>query len=144
VQLSSQCKPKFSGILHQVAGRTLLLLQGPCCVLSSHPPATQRHIQDDVHLQSLTRQPQIPPTLASLAYTLWGVIAILIHNLLSWRSWLSHCATNRTVAGLITVGVTWIFHLHKLCVRTVALGLTQPLTEMSTRNISLRVKAAGG
>ena len=27
--------------------------------------------------------------------------------------------------------------------RTVTLGLTQPLTEMSTRNISWRVKAAG-
>ena len=34
------------------------------------------------------------------------------------------------------------FHLHNPSGRTMALGLTQPLTEMSTRNISWRVKAA--
>ena len=33
---------------------------------------------------------------------------------------------------------------HNPSGRTVALGLTQPLTEMSTRNISWGVKAAGG
>jgi hypothetical protein len=36
-----------------------------------------------------------------------------------------------------------IFHWHNLSGRTVALGSTQPLTEMSTRNISWGVKAAG-
>ena len=36
-----------------------------------------------------------------------------------------------------------IFHWHKPSGHTMALGLTQPLTEMSTRNISWRVKAAG-
>jgi len=40
-------------------------------------------------------------------------------------------------------GVTGIFHSHNPSGRTMALGSTQPLTEMSTRNISLRVKAAG-
>jgi len=31
----------------------------------------------------------------------------------------------------------WIFHLHKILpIRTMALGSTQPLTEMSTKNIS--------
>ena len=40
-------------------------------------------------------------------------------------------------------GVTGIFHLHNPSGHTIALGLTQPLTEMSTRNISLGVKAAG-
>jgi len=33
-------------------------------------------------------------------------------------------------------GVTGIFHLHNPSGRTMALELTQPLTEMSTRNIS--------
>jgi hypothetical protein len=47
------------------------------------------------------------------------------------RSWLRHCATNRNVAGSIPDGVT------------MALGSTQPLTEMSTRNLSWGVKAAG-
>ena len=41
-----------------------------------------------------------------------------------------------TVAGSIPDGVIGIFHLHKPSGRTMALGLIQPLTEMSTRNIS--------
>jgi hypothetical protein len=40
------------------------------------------------------------------------------------------------VAGLIPGSVIGIFYLHNLSGRTMALGLTQPLTEMSTRNIS--------
>jgi len=59
-----------------------------------------------------------------------------------WRSWLRHCATSRKVAGSIPGGVTGIFHRHNLSGRTVGLGLTQPLTEMSTRNISWRGKGA--
>jgi len=39
-------------------------------------------------------------------------------------------------------GVIGIFHWHNPSGRTMALGLAQPLTEMSTRNISW-VKAAG-
>ena len=53
-----------------------------------------------------------------------------------WRSWLRHCATSRKVAGSISDGVTGIFYRHNPSGRTMALGLTQPLTEMSTRNIS--------
>ena len=60
-----------------------------------------------------------------------------------WRSWLRHCATNRKVASSIPVGVNGIFHWHNPSGHTMALGLTQPLTEMSTRNISWGVKAAG-
>ena len=37
----------------------------------------------------------------------------------------------------------WNFSLTQSSGRNMALGLTQPLTEMSTRNISWRVKAAG-
>jgi hypothetical protein len=40
-------------------------------------------------------------------------------------------------------GVTEIFHSNNPSGRTMFLGLTQPLTEMSTRNISWGVKAAG-
>jgi hypothetical protein len=50
--------------------------------------------------------------------------------------WLRHWATNRKVAGSIPDGVIRIFHLHNPFSRTMALGSTQPLTEMSTRNIS--------
>jgi hypothetical protein len=59
-----------------------------------------------------------------------------------WRSWLRHCATSRKIAGSIPYGVG-IFHWHNPSGRTLALGLTQPLNEMSTRNISWEVKAAG-
>ena len=60
-----------------------------------------------------------------------------------WCSLLRHCATSRKVAGSIPDSVTGIFHCQNPSGRTMALGLTQPLTEMSTRNISSGVKAAG-
>jgi hypothetical protein len=50
-----------------------------------------------------------------------------------WRNWLRHCATSRKVAGSIPDGVIGIFHWHKPSCHTMALGLTQPLTEMSKR-----------
>jgi hypothetical protein len=46
-----------------------------------------------------------------------------------WRSSLRHCATSRKVAGSIPNGVILPSG------RTMALGSTQSLTEMSTRNI---------
>jgi hypothetical protein len=52
------------------------------------------------------------------------------------RSWLRHCATSRKVAGSIPDGVIGFFHWPNPSGHTVALGLTQPLTEMSTRDIS--------
>ena len=60
-----------------------------------------------------------------------------------WRSRLRHSATSWKVAGSIPDGVIGIFHWHNPSDRTMALGSTQPLTEMSTRNISWGVKAAG-
>jgi hypothetical protein len=48
-----------------------------------------------------------------------------------------HYATNLKVAGSIPDGVTGIFHWHNPSYRTVALRSTWPLTEMSTRDISL-------
>jgi hypothetical protein len=59
----------------------------------------------------------------------WGYIV---------AQWLRHCATNQKVAGLIPDGVTGSFHWHNPFGRTMALGSTQPLTEMSARNISWR------
>jgi hypothetical protein len=70
---------------------------------------------------------------------LWRTIR---HGGTQWCSWLRHCATSRKVMGSIPDGVTGIFHLHPSgC--TIALGLTQPQTEMSTRNNSWGLKAAG-
>ena len=49
---------------------------------------------------------------------------------------LVHCATIRTVAGSIPGCVMVIFHWHNPYGRTMVLGSTQPVTEMSTRCIS--------
>jgi hypothetical protein len=51
--------------------------------------------------------------------------------------WLRYSATNRKVAGSIPDGVIGIFHWHNPSDRTMALGSTQHLTEMSIRCISL-------
>jgi hypothetical protein len=50
--------------------------------------------------------------------------------------WLGRCATNRKVASSIPDGVIGICYCHNLSGLTVALGSTQPLIEMSARNIS--------
>jgi hypothetical protein len=44
--------------------------------------------------------------------------------------WLRYCATNRMVAGSFPDGVNGILNLHNPSDRTMALGSTQPLTEM--------------
>jgi hypothetical protein len=60
-----------------------------------------------------------------------------------WRSSLRHCATSRKVAGSIPDGIIGVFYWQNPSGRITALGLTDPLTEMSTRHISCGVKAAG-
>jgi hypothetical protein len=50
--------------------------------------------------------------------------------------WLRYCATNQKVAGSIPDGVMEFFIGINPSDRTKALGSTQPLTEMSTGNIS--------
>jgi hypothetical protein len=49
--------------------------------------------------------------------------------------WLRRCASSRTVTGSIPGGVTGFFSDISPSNRTLALGLTQPLVKMSTRNI---------
>ena len=60
-----------------------------------------------------------------------------------WRIWLRHCATSRKVDGSIPDDVNVNFHRHNPSGRTATLRSTKPLTEMSTRSISWRVKVAG-
>jgi hypothetical protein len=50
--------------------------------------------------------------------------------------WLRYCATNQKVAGSILVGVMEFFIDINPSDCTMALGSTQPLTEMSNRCIS--------
>ena len=47
--------------------------------------------------------------------------------------WLRYCATNRNDAGSIPDGVIGIFHWHNPPDRTMVLGSTQPLTELSKK-----------
>jgi hypothetical protein len=49
--------------------------------------------------------------------------------------WLRRCATGRMVPGSIPGGVTGSFSDMSPSDRSVALGSTQPLLKMSTRNI---------
>jgi hypothetical protein len=60
-----------------------------------------------------------------------------------WRSWLSHCASSRRLAGSILNGVIGIYHWHNLSDHTLVLQSTQTPREMSTKSISWGVKAAG-
>ena len=52
---------------------------------------------------------------------------------------LRHCATSRKVAG----SIPWCYHCNSFHWHNFSLGSTQPITKMSTRNISWGVKAAG-
>ena len=50
--------------------------------------------------------------------------------------WLRCCTTNRKVTGSIPAGVTGFFIVINPSDRTMTLGSTQPLTEISTGSIS--------
>ena len=52
------------------------------------------------------------------------------------RGLLRNCATSLQIAGSIPGGIIWILQWLNPSDRTMALGSTQPLTEMSTRFIS--------
>jgi hypothetical protein len=70
-------------------------------------------------------------------------IRATIYQNARWRSWLRHCATNREVAVSIPDGVIGNFHWQNPVGRTMALWSPQALADMSTRNISWGVNAAG-
>jgi hypothetical protein len=57
-------------------------------------------------------------------------------NFTQWHcSWLRYYATNRKVANSFPDNVIAFFNSPNPSSRTMALGPTQPLTEMSTRNL---------
>jgi len=51
------------------------------------------------------------------------------------RSWFRYCAKSRKVAGSTPGGVIGVFQKHNPSGSTMVQVSTQPLTEMSTRNI---------
>ena len=59
-------------------------------------------------------------------------------------SCLRHCATSRKVAGSIPDGVDGIFHCYNPPGHIVALGLGQPLTEMSENHKAVPVQPWSG
>ena len=65
-------------------------------------------------------------------------VSICVYMLLgaAVAQWLRCCATNRKVTGSIPDGVNEFFIDINTSDRTMALGSTHPLTEMSTRSIS--------
>ena len=64
------------------------------------------------------------------------------HGVTRWCSYWDTALKSRKVAGSIPDGGPGIFHWHNPSGRTMVLGLTRPLIEMSTGNISWGVKAA--
>jgi hypothetical protein len=50
-------------------------------------------------------------------------------------AWLRHYVTSQKVAGLIPIEVIGFFSLPTTSILTYGPGSTQPLTEMSTRNL---------
>ena len=75
--------------------------------------------------------------------TVWEPVKLRVIWKLDAVAQLVEALRYKPVAGSIPDGVIAIFLWHNPSGRTIALGLTQPLTEMSTRNISCGVKAAG-
>ena len=87
---------------------------------------------------------RISDTLPELHENKWKIPTIYT-GVWRWQEtavaqWLRCCATNRKVAGSIPDGDIGIFHWYFPSDRTMALGSTQPLTEMSTRSVSWGVK----
>jgi hypothetical protein len=66
----------------------------------------------------------------------WRYCSLHRYRHQQWRSWLRHRSTSRKVAGSIPDGVIGIFYLHNPSGRTMALGSTQPITVISTRDVS--------
>jgi hypothetical protein len=95
-----------------------------------HSPPTSTEIKQDWRYSST-------PSHASRADTdtlLLTYRSVLIRYAVA--QWLRYCATNGKVAVSIPVGVIGIFYWYNPSDRTMALGWTQLLTEMSTRSIS--------
>jgi hypothetical protein len=71
----------------------------------------------------------------------WKHIPLWILRDRQWHSWLRNCTTSQKVTDLFPSGVFGIFHWHNTSGCPMALGSTEPLTEISTRKIFWRVKA---
>jgi hypothetical protein len=82
----------------------------------------------------------LPYSTGKCCHLLWffGLFGFQFNINFTWDT-----PTSWKVAGSIPDDVIEVFHWHKYSGPTMALGLTEPLTKMSTRNTSWGVKAAG-
>jgi hypothetical protein len=85
-----------------------------------------------VWVQMQFQQLELPP-MSLLRHVTWT--SSLVRSIHAVALWLRYCATNRKVASSIPDGVIGTFHWHNPSDRTMVLGSTQPLTEMSTRSL---------
>ena len=123
-------------VIHNRIFHTIRLLALPCAFTSVR--LHQGHSLRKILLKLLLANCAVCVCL--YIYIIYLYIYIWVRR---WRSWLRNCATSRKVAVSIPDGVIGIFHWLNPSGRIMALGSTQPLTEMSTRNISWGCKAVG-
>jgi hypothetical protein len=72
-----------------------------------------------------------------------SLLLFFFRNNESSLCWLRHYATSRKAAGSIPNDVIEFFNLPNPSSRTVVLGSTQPLIEISTRNLPGGYRAGG-
>ena len=85
--------------------------------------------------ENATTLPGIQPQ--TLPYHIISNSLSVLITLLQWCNTLRQCATIQQIAGSIPDGVTKIFHWLNPSCRTIPLGSTMPLPEMSTRGLFL-------
>jgi len=85
----------------------------------------------------------LKPRIKEITPDIFTLFSPLFLGVTQWRSWLRPGTKSRKVAGLISAGVIEISPWINSSGHTMALGSTQPLTEMSTRFNSWRVESAG-
>jgi hypothetical protein len=93
---------------------------------------TTEHIRQDARC---TGQYSNQPRTAEYKCSNCCVSLLDSHDLIHPWPYRRHCATSREVAGSIPDGDIGIYHWHNPSGRTMFLGSTQPLTQMSTRDI---------
>jgi len=136
------CGRSVAGIVGSTPPGPWMTVSFECCVLSGRGVS-----------RGLVARPKDPYSMWCVWMWLWsldnggrwptrGCCAIEIINKYDFHwgtavaQWLRCCATTRKVAGAITDGIIGIFHWHNPSDRTMALGSTQSLIEMSTRSVS--------
>jgi hypothetical protein len=101
--------------------------------------STLLHIQVGPSSPEKPRHCDKPASLCRQNIKLFAPQAITKYSILTLHSYYfggTRCATKREVASSIPDGIIGIFQWLNPSSRTMVLGSTQPLTEMSTNNIS--------